>query len=256
MDFGISGKVALVCGGGRGIGRACAVGLASEGADVAILARTQAEVDETARQVSALGRRALAVAVDVTQAGPLEAALARVEQELGAPTLLVLAIAAYWQPRRFHVGTDAESEQLLKTDLLSTMSICRRLLPGMLRNREGRVVALSSMAAWAGMPGGTEYATGKAGLEGFIRGLALDYSSQGVTANVVSLGFVETERLGKRIGGDPEARERLVKATARKRLISPDEVSNVVSFLCSSKASAITGSVIDVTAGAHLNNQW
>jgi NAD(P)-dependent dehydrogenase (short-subunit alcohol dehydrogenase family) len=136
------------------------------------------------------------------------------------------------------------------------MSICRRLLPGMLRNRQGRVVALGSMAAWAGMPGGTEYTTGKAGLEGFIRGLALEYSSQGVNANVVSLGFVETERLGKRLGSDPEARERLVKATARKSLISPEEVANVVAFLCSSKASAITGAVIDVTAGAHLNNQW
>ena len=136
------------------------------------------------------------------------------------------------------------------------MALCRRALPGMVDARFGRVVALGSLAAHTGMPGGTLYAAAKAGLEGLVRGIALDYGRRGVTANAVSIGFTATERLEARLAGDPAARQRLDAATARKSVLEVDEVAAAVVFLCSARASGITGAVLPVTAGAHLNNLW
>ena len=256
MDLGLSGRVALVCGGGRGIGRVCAEALAREGADVAVLARTASELDATADAVRAHGRRALALPTDVKDTAQLDAALERLASTLGSPTLLVLGTAALWQPRRLHSATDAEIRNHLEVDLLSALTICRRVLPGMVKAGFGRIVALGSLAARTGISGGTEYAVIKAALEGLVRGLALDYGRRGLTANVVSLGFVETERLAGRVLDHPERREKLVQATTRKQLVQPEEAADVVAFLCSARAAAITGSVIEVTAGAHLNNLW
>jgi NAD(P)-dependent dehydrogenase (short-subunit alcohol dehydrogenase family) len=256
MDFGISQKVALVAGGGRGIGRACALALAREGAHVAVLSRTRDELERTAQEIRGLGVRAVAVPVDALDAEKLSTAIEQVRGELGLPTLAVLGIAGFWGPRRFHSRPVAESEELLKTDLSSALALCRQLLPSMVERREGRLVALGSMAAWAGIPGGTEYAVAKAGLEGLMRGISVDYAKYGITANVVSLGFVETERLKRRAAEDADAIQRLIRATARRKLLTVEEVADVVTFLCSSRAAAITGAVIDVTAGAHLNNLW
>jgi 3-oxoacyl-[acyl-carrier protein] reductase len=103
-----------------------------------------------------------------------------------------------------------------------------------------------------GIPGAAAYATSKAALEGLARGIALDYSQRGITANVLALGFVETERLAARLAGSPGAREKLVAGTATKRIIAPEEVAATTAFLCSEHARSITGAVIELDAGAHL----
>jgi NAD(P)-dependent dehydrogenase (short-subunit alcohol dehydrogenase family) len=126
----------------------------------------------------------------------------------------------------------------------------------MMEARFGRIVALGSLAARTGVPGGTVYAAAKAGLEGLMRGLAVDYSRRGITSNAVAMGFCDTERLQARMKGDAAWREKLERATATRVLSTPAEIADVVSFLVSKRASAITGAVIDATAGAHLNNLW
>jgi 3-oxoacyl-[acyl-carrier protein] reductase len=126
----------------------------------------------------------------------------------------------------------------------------------MLEARRGRIVAVGSLAARTGIPGAPLYAASKAALEGLCRGLAVDYTRRGITANVVAAGFTDTERLAARLGDDGAARDRLVRATAARRLLGADEVADVVAFLCSRRAAGVTGAVIDVTAGAHLNNLW
>jgi NAD(P)-dependent dehydrogenase (short-subunit alcohol dehydrogenase family) len=126
----------------------------------------------------------------------------------------------------------------------------------MMQARFGRIVATGSVAARTGISGGTMYTTTKAALEGLVRGIALDDSRRGITANVVAIGFADTERLATRTAGDEAARERLVRATATRAIPSADDIAHVIAFLCSAKASAITGSVVDATAGVHLNNLW
>ena len=256
MDLGIAGRTALVVGGGRGIGRAAALALAREGANVAVLARTASELEATAADARALGRKALAVPADVTDPAALDGVLARVRDELGAPTLLVLGAAALYRPQKLQHVEDAEIAQSLAVDVQSAVAVCKRVLPGMLEARFGRIVGLGSVAARTGVSGGTLYAAGKAALEGLLRGIALDYSRRGITANVCAIAFAETERLQGRIAGDPAHREKLQNATATRAIPTADEIAGVVAFLCSQQASVITGAVIDATAGAHLNNLW
>jgi NAD(P)-dependent dehydrogenase (short-subunit alcohol dehydrogenase family) len=256
MDLGIAGRVALVAGGGRGIGRAAALSLAREGASVALLARTASEIQSVAREVEALGARAHAVDCDVTDGAALERAFASVANDLGAPTIVVHAIAAVYKPEKIQFVSGEESKKLLATDLVSAVDLCRLALPEMMQARYGRIVGIGSVAARSGVSGGTMYSAAKAAMEGLVRGIAVDYSRRGITANVVAVSFAETERLQGRVKDDEAARERLVRATATRKLPSPEEIADVVTFLCSPRASAVTGAVVDATAGGHLNNLW
>ena len=246
MELGLAGQVALVAGGGRGIGRQAALALAREGARVAVLARTEAEL------LTVDG--ALPLPADLTDRVAVDAALERLRADLGPPTLLVLAAAALYRPAKLHNLPAEDADALLALDLGAAIHLCRVALPGMLAARGGRIVAISSLAARTGLPGATLYAAAKAGLEGLVRGLAVDYSRHGITANAIAVGFAETPRLEVRLGGDADARARLERSTASRRLVAADEVADVVAFLCSTRAAAITGAVIDVTCGAHLGN--
>jgi NAD(P)-dependent dehydrogenase (short-subunit alcohol dehydrogenase family) len=256
MDLGISGRVALVAGASQGIGRAVATALAREGVDVALLARDAEKLANVAAEIRGLGRRAVPLPVDVTDRAALRSAVEQATDELGAPGILVHAVAAVWEPRKLQYQEDDEIDRLLRTDLLSAIDLARLVLPAMTHARFGRIVTIGSLAARTGVAGGALYAAGKAALEGLVRGIALDDSRRGITANAVSLGFVDTERLRMRTAGGPEARERLERATATRRITTPEEVADVVAFLCSERARAITGAVVDVTAGGHLNNLW
>ena len=256
MDLGLRDRVALVVGGGRGLGRACALALAREGADVAVISRTAEELESTAAAVRALGRRALALPLDATDLPALDSALQQIRAGLGPPVIAVLGAAALYQPRKLQHVEDAEAARFLAVDVGAAVALCTRVLVDMVEARFGRIVALGSVAARTGVAGGALYAAGKAALEGLCRGIALDYSRRGITANVVAISFADTERLQGRLGGDPEARARLMKATATRAIPKPEELADVVAFLCSPRAGSITGAVIDATAGAHLNNLW
>ena len=256
MDLELTGRVALVAGASRGIGRACARALAREGCDVALLARSGQALEDASAEVRACGRRALPLIADATDPAALDAAFARLHAELGPPTVLVLAIAAVYAPRKLQFVSDDEASSLLAADITSTVAVVKRALPSMMDARFGRIVGIGSVAARSGVSGGALYAMGKAALEGLMRGLAVDYSRRGITANVASVAFADTERLAARVAESPAARERLVSATATRRIPTPDEIADVVTFLCSARASAITGAVVDATAGGHLNNLW
>lgn len=256
MDLALSGRIALVVGGGRGIGRACALALAREGADVAVLSRTRAELDETCARILAQGRRSIALALDATDRAAVDRGLTELRTTLGPPTLLVLGAAALYEPRKLQFVEDGEADRFLAVDVGSAVRLCTRVLPDMLEARFGRVIVLGSVAARTGVAGGTLYSAGKAALEGLCRGIALDYSRRGICANTVAISFADTERLQGRVAGDPDARARLERATATRSIPTPEAIADVVAFLCSPRASAITGAVIDATAGAHLNNLW
>jgi 3-oxoacyl-[acyl-carrier protein] reductase len=256
MDLGLGQRVALVAGGGRGIGAAAARWLAREGARVAIVSRTQAQIQLVVDEVQAEGGEALGVPCDLRDVVALEACLAQVEAELGAPTVVVDCLSAHFTPAKLHAMTDDDDVNLIEHDLLTTTRLLRRLLPAMMHRRHGRIVLVGSLAAQVGVGGGPLYAAGKTALEGLARGLAVDYSRYGITANVVRPGFVDTERFVQRVGDDPAWRTRLKKQTAIRRITSADELGALIAFVCSAHAGAITGSVLDMTGGSHLNTMW
>lgn len=256
MNLDLQESVAIVTGGSRGIGRAIARALAQEGVHVAVAARNQEDLEATAKELKQIGPKVLAVRADLSKPVDVEQLITLTRSQLGPPTILVLNAAAMWQPARLHNLDAAERQHLLAVDVAAAVDLVARAAPSMLDARWGRIVAVSSLAARAGISGGALYSASKAFLEGLVRGLAVDYSRYGITANAVAASFVETERLAARIAGDAEHRQKLERATATRKIPSPAEFADVVTFLCSPRASAVTGAVIDVTAGAHLNNLW
>jgi 3-oxoacyl-[acyl-carrier protein] reductase len=256
MDLGLGGRVALIAGAGRGIGAASARALAAEGARVAVLARTAEQVEGVAESVREAGGEALALTADATDPASMDAALARLEEAWGPPTIVVACLAAHFKPSKLHSLSDEDDQRLLETDLLSTTRLLRRCIPNMMLAKHGRVVLIGSLAGQTGVGGGPLYATAKAALEGLARGLAIDYSRYGLTFNVVRPGFTDTERFVQRVGDDPEWRKRLERNTSTRRITSATEVAALIAFLASAHASSITGSVLDITGGSHLNNLW
>ena len=256
MDLKLDGRVALVTGGSRGIGRAVAEGLAREGCKVAVLARTAADVARVAEELSSRGAEALPLPADVADADAVERALSTLRARFGAPTIVVHAAAAHYRIQKLHTVTPEAAAEWLATDLAAAVDLSRRTVADMMLEGFGRQLFIGSVAARAGVAGGTLYATAKAGLEGLARGLSVDYARRGITANVVSVSFADTERLARRTASDPQARERLARATATRAIPTPAEIADVVCFVASPRAGSITGAVIDATAGAHLNNLW
>ncbi len=253
MDLGIAGQVAWVLGASQGTGRAIALSLARYGARVGVLARDAEALDALVAEVEAAGGEALATPADLLDAEATEAAYAKLSEAFGAPTLVVHAAASMYRPTKLHNLPLEDAERFLSLDLSSALRCLRLALPGMMLARTGRIVALGSLAARGGVAGGTLYASAKAGLEGMVRGVAVDYGRFGITANVVTLSFVDSERFRTRMGGDDEKRRRLERATATRRIPTVEEVAEVVAFVCSKQAALITGTVVEATGGAHLN---
>ncbi len=249
-------RVSIVTGATRGIGKAVALALAAAGHAVAVVARDGAACESVVQEIRARGGTAEPFACDLSEAAARSGLVLRVVESLGAPTVLVHAAARVYAPTKLQFIEDDEVASSLETDLISAVALSRDTLGHMVEARFGRIVYIGSVAAKTGVSGGTLYATAKAGLEGLARGIAVDYSRRGITSNVVSVAFAETERLSARIGNDSSWRERLERATATRSIPKADEVAAAVAFLCSEQNKHITGTVLEVTAGGHLNNLW
>jgi NAD(P)-dependent dehydrogenase (short-subunit alcohol dehydrogenase family) len=247
-------RVALVTGGGRGIGRAIALRLAADGLAVAVAARSRDQVDDTAR---AAGARALALMLDVTDAASIAAALERIHRELGPVDVLVN-----------NAGV-AESAQFVKTEpdfwdrhfavnVRGPYLLTRAVLPGMLERRWGRVINIASLAGLFGSPYVTAYTASKHALVGFTRALATEVSGKGVTVNALCPGFTATDivwngarnivaRTGKSFD---DAVKALAEMNPGRRLIEPDEVADAAAKLVADDMTNGDTIVIDGSAPA------
>jgi 3-oxoacyl-[acyl-carrier protein] reductase len=254
MDYGLSGRVAVVTGASRGIGRAIAEVLAREGAVVAAVARNGDRLAELVNAIRAGGGEAAAFPADLSDWQTAAEIPAVVASALGeAPAIAALSHAHMTPPGKIHGLSRERVDATFSVDLSGSFALLGALVPEMMAARYGRVVAVGSVIGQLGQPKSPVNSAVKAAIEGMIRNVALDFGRYGITANVVAPGFVDNERQLARTP-DPEARARLAKAAATGVLATPAQVAEVVAFLCSRAAGQLTGAVIPVDGGLHIGN--
>jgi len=273
IEIDLSGRVALVTGGSRGLGRADALTLARAGADVAIadiqvesettdeeaerygplaqVARAQGLVytEATAEEIRSLGRRALAIKCDVTDREQVDAAVARSVAELGSVDILVNNAGTLDHVAQLGDQSPELWDRDLRVNLTGAFNCSQAVWPHMRERGWGRIVNMASVAGTLGGFGQASYATTKAGLLGLTRSLALEGARHGITVNAIVPGIIGTEAFSF---GNPEMNERMVKRTALRRPGEPQDVANAIAFLCSDLAAYITGVGLNVSGGVEL----
>jgi 3-oxoacyl-[acyl-carrier protein] reductase len=272
IEIDLGGRVALVTGGSRGLGRADALTLARAGADVVIAdilvesddsgeadrygplaqaARAQGLVhtEATAQEIEAMGRHALAVKCDVTDSNQVEQAVARAVGELGAVDILVNNAGTLDHVGQLENQAPELWERDLRVNLTGAFNCCRAVWPHMKGRGWGRIVNMASVAGTLGGFGQASYSTTKAGLLGLTKSLALEGARHGITVNAIVPGIIGTEAFHF---GNPEMNERMVKRTALRRAGEPQDIANAIAFLSSELASYITGVELNVSGGIEL----
>ncbi len=272
LRIDLSGRVAIVTGDSRGLGRADALTLARAGADVVIAdIQVESEPDEavdrygalaaaaraggivyteqTAEEIRALGRRALPVRCDVTDRGEVDALVERTAAELGSVDILVNNAGTLDHLGRLPDQSPELWERDLAVNLTGAFNCAQAVWPHLVERGWGRIVNMSSVAVTLGGFGQASYSPTKAGLLGLTRTLALEGARHGITCNAIVPGIIGTEAF--RFGNE-EMNERMARRTAFRRPGEPQDVANAVAFLCSDLASYVTGVGLNVSGGIEL----
>jgi 3-oxoacyl-[acyl-carrier protein] reductase len=244
---GLAGRVALVTGASRGIGRAIALTFATRGATVVAAARGD-HAAATARAITDAGGRAEAVSLDVTDAAAVEQAVAAVLERHGRIDILVNNAGITRDQLLLRMKRE-DWDAVIQTNLTAAFVASQAVLKPMIRQRAGRIVNISSVVGQSGNAGQANYAASKAGLIGFSKALALEVASRNITVNVVAPGLIDTDMTRAIASG---AHEDWVSKIPLKRLGTPEDVAQAVAFLASDEAAYITGHVLAVNGGMYL----
>jgi NAD(P)-dependent dehydrogenase (short-subunit alcohol dehydrogenase family) len=245
-------QVALVTGGGRGIGRATARRLAQHGAAVCVNYAAHAEAaDELVAEITKAGGRAIAAAADVADADAVAAIVARTEKELGALTILVNNAGVSWRGTLDEYDADAVA-RMRRINVEGVIHATRAVVAGMRQRRYGRIVNVSSIAALGtGLPGNAFYAATKAEVAILTKRFAMELGPHGITVNAVAPGFVRTDLTrGGRGADDWQATEqRFAEKTMLRRIGEPDDIANAIAFLAAPDSGWITAQLLTVDGG-------
>lgn len=244
----LDGKIALVTGATRGIGRAIADALGKQGATVVGTATSQGGADTITANLKEAGIEGFGMVMDVSDPDSIDGGLKKMTSELGAPVILVNN-AGITRDNLLLRLKDDDWSAVIETNLSSVYRLSKSVLRGMAKARWGRIINISSVVAGMGNPGQGNYCAAKAGVEGFTRSLAREMSNRGITANCVAPGFIDTDMTRAL---DEGQRSAMLENIPAGRLGAPEEVAAVVAFLASDAAGYVTGDTINVNGGMYM----
>lgn len=244
----MTNRTAFITGASRGIGRACAIALSDAGARVALAARNLDQLEELAGQLRAQGREAFAVAVDMLSADSIKEALGKTAKEFGPIAILVNNAGITKDGLAMRMKKD-DWDSVIATNLTGAFLAIQQVLPGMMRERWGRIINISSVVGESGNPGQANYVASKAGLIGLTKAIAQEMGSRSITVNAVAPGYVETDMTS---GLAQELKDKMLEHIPLKRIGRPEDVAAAVRFLASDEAAYITGHVLDVNGGLYM----
>ena len=245
MSLPLEGKIALVTGAARGIGRAICLELAARGADVVAAGRLLETCEETAAAVRALGRNAVAVALDVSDAASIETGAAAALKAFGRIDILVNN-AGITRDTLLLRMTEEDWDTVLDTNLKGAFLLTKAVARDMLRQRSGSIVNISSIVGLIGQAGQCNYAASKAGLIAFTKSAAREFAPRGIRVNAVAPGFIQTRMTDALTEA---TREQMLSMIPLKRFGAPEDIAKTVAFLASDDAAYVTGQVLSVNGG-------
>ena len=241
-------RVAFVTGASGGIGKACALALADAGARVALAARRKDKLEEVAAEIRSRSREAYVVELDLASDDSIKQAFAATAKEFGRIDILVNNAGITKDGLALRMKRD-DWNVVLETNLTGTFRAIQQVLQGMMRERWGRIVNITSVVGQAGNAGQANYAASKAGLIGLTKSMAQEMASRQITVNAVAPGFIETDMTSSL---SPELKQKVLEAIPLRRLGCPQDVAAAVRFLASEEAGFITGHVLAVNGGMYM----
>jgi 3-oxoacyl-[acyl-carrier protein] reductase len=241
----LANQIAVVTGAGRGIGRAMALKLASEGADVFCLSRTAENSEKVAQEIRALGKRGWAYAVDMADGAAVSAAATRMLEEAGHVDILINN-AGVTRDGLLMRMSEEDWDTVLNTNLRGAFLLTKALTRAFVKQRSGRIVNVASIAGLIGNAGQCNYAASKAALIGFTKSLARELASRGITVNALAPGFIETDMTSVLSAG---VREEVLKKIPMNQFGQPEDIANAALYLVSPAARYVTGQVLTVDGG-------
>ena len=244
----LDGKIALVTGATRGIGKAIALQLAKQGATVIGTATSETGAQSISAYLAEQGNAGAGVVLDVSSSDSVNDVVKHISAEFGAPTVLVNNAGITRDNLMLRMKED-EWDQVINTNLTSVFRVTKACMRGMTKAKFGRVISISSVVGSMGNAGQANYSAAKAGLEGFSRSLAAEIASRGITVNCVAPGFIETD-MTKDLPAEHKAK--LVEKVPASRLGQPEEIAAAVAFLASEGAAYITGETLHVNGGMYM----
>jgi 3-oxoacyl-[acyl-carrier protein] reductase len=245
----LEGKIALVTGATRGIGKAIALSLGEQGATVIGTATSESGAQTISAFLSDANITGTGLVLNVTDADSIEAVVSQVETDFGAPTILVNN-AGITRDNLLMRMKDDEWNDIIDTNLTPIYKLSKRCLRAMTKARWGRIITITSVVGVMGNAGQTNYAAAKAGVIGFSKSLAREVGARGITVNTVAPGFIDTDMTSSLADAHKEA---LLENVPVKRLGEPEEIAAAVSFLASESAAYITGETLNVNGGMYMN---
>jgi len=241
----LEGRVALITGASQGIGHACALALARQGASIAVAARNQQKLDELVKEIETAGGKAAAFVIDVADEEQVKSGIKSAIARFGKIDILVNN-AGITRDQLVMRMKRADWDSVLNTNLTSAYLCIQQVIPSMLKQRWGRIINITSVFGQMGQAGQANYAASKAGLIGLTMAMAREVASRNITCNAVAPGFIETSMTAAL---SEEFRQTAVKTIPLGRVGSPNDVASAVTFLASEEASYITGHVLNVNGG-------
>jgi NAD(P)-dependent dehydrogenase (short-subunit alcohol dehydrogenase family) len=247
QTLGLEGKIAVITGGTSGIGRALSLGLAEAGADVVATARRQQQVNETAQEIEARGRKTLRLAADVCDRASLERLLAAILDKFGKVDILINCAGKIKRTPTLSVSEE-EWADILNTNLTGTLRACQVFGKAMLDRGYGRIVNISSLNAFVALTEVAAYAASKAAVGSLTRSLAVEWSKKGVTVNAIAPGVFRTDLNRELLDNSPRGKELLMR-TPMGRFGNTQELVGAAIYLASDAASFVTGQSLVVDGG-------